>query len=111
MHCQVHSFQYLILLHLSKEKKTENKLDDNTSYFTGAYVPLTTNGKIMVDGMLTSCYADFDHDLAHLMVTPMQTFAEVIEWIFGIDLGFLVYVGTARQLGQLILPEGQYLSY
>ena len=81
------------------------------SYFTGVYVPLTTNGKIMVDGILTSCYADFDHDLAHLTITPIQKFAEVMEWIFGNDLGFSVYVGSARQLGQLMLPEGQYLSY
>ena len=57
--------------------------------------------------MLTSCYADFDHNLAHMMVTPMEKFAEVMEWIFGNDLGFSVYVGTARQLGQLILPYGQ----
>ena len=65
----------------------------------------------MVDGMLTSCYADFDHDLANLMTTPMQKVAEIMEWIFGTDFGFPVYVGTARQLGQLMLPDGQYWSY
>ena len=36
----------------------------------------------MVDGMLASCYADFPHDLAHLIVKPMQKFADVMEWIF-----------------------------
>ena len=91
--------------------KTGNNLENNTSYFVGAYVPLTANGKILVDGMLVSCYADFDHDLAHMMVTPMEMFAEVMEWIFGNYLGFPVYVGTARQLGQLILPDGQYWTY
>ena len=30
----------------------------------------------MVDGVLVSCYADFDHDLAHITITPMQKFAE-----------------------------------
>ena len=65
----------------------------------------------MVDGMLTSCYADCDHDLAHVMVTPMQKFAEAMQWIFGTDLGFPVYVGTARQLGQLLLPDKQFFSY
>ena len=79
--------------------------------FTGAYVPLTTEGIILVDGMLASCYADFDHDLAHLMITPIQKFAEIMEWIFGTDFGFSVYIDTARQLGQLMLPDGQYWNY
>ena len=75
-------------------------LDDNaTFFFTGAYIPLTTNGKIIVDEMLTSSYADIDHDLFHIMGTPMQTFTEVIEWIFGTDFGFPVYAVTAIQLG------------
>ena len=65
----------------------------------------------MVDGVLASCYADFDHDLAHITITPMQKFAEVMEWMFGSDYGFPVYVGTARQLGRLILPDKQYLNY
>ena len=78
--------------------------------FAGAYVPLTTEGTIVVDEMLASCYADFDHDLAHLIVKPMQKFAEMMDWIFGNELGFPVYVGTARQLGKLILPDGQFWS-
>ena len=65
----------------------------------------------MVDGVLASCYADFDHDLAHFTTTPMQNFADVTEWIFGNEFGFPLYVGTARQLGKLILPDGQYWSY
>ena len=65
----------------------------------------------MVDGILASCYADFDHDLAHLTILPMHRFAEVMEWIFGTDFGFQVYVGTTRHLGQLMLPDGQYWSY
>ena len=84
---------------------------DKTFFVAGAYVPLTAEGKIMVDGMLASCYADFDHDLAYLITTPMQKFAEIMEWIFGTDFGFPVYVGTTRQLGQLMLPDGQYWSY
>ena len=33
----------------------------------GAYVPLTEDGNILVDGVLASCYASFDHGLAHLI--------------------------------------------
>ena len=56
--------------------------------FLGAYVPLTMEGRIMVDEVLTSCYADFDPDLAHLTMISMQRFSEVLKWIFGEDTGF-----------------------
>ena len=59
----------------------------------------------MVDGVFTSCYADFDHDLAHFMMTPMQRFSQMLEWIFGIDVGFPVYVNIAREMGLLMLPD------
>ena len=79
--------------------------------FLGAYVPLTREGLIVVDGVLASCYADFDHDLAHLIMTPMQRFSKVMQWIFGDDTGFAIYVNTARELGILLLPDAQYWSY
>ena len=91
--------------------KTENKFQDNISFLPGVYVPLTEEGKIMADGILASCYAGFPHDLVHLAITPMQKFGEVMGWILGDDFGFPVYVGTAKQLGRLILPDGQYWSY
>ena len=69
-------------------------------------MPLTKEGNIIVDGVLTSCYADFNHDLAHLTMIPMQRFANVLQWIFGDDAGFPIYVIIARQLGFLLMPEG-----
>ena len=51
--------------------------------FLGAFVPLTKKGKIIVDGVLASCYAGFDHDLAHFLMSPMQHLSEVFEWTFG----------------------------
>ena len=41
-------------------------------FLSGAYVPLTEDGNIVVGGILASCYASFDHDLAHLAMVPMQ---------------------------------------
>ena len=86
-------------------------IQDNITFLPGAYVPLTAEGKIMADGILASCYAGFPQDLAHLTITPMQKFGEVMRLIFGDDFGFPVYVGTAKQLGKLILPDEQYWSY
>ena len=79
-------------------------------FFLGAYVPLTKDGKIVVDGVLASCYADFDHDLAHFTMTPVQWFPEAISWIFGDDTGFPLFVNMARELGMMMLPHGQYFS-
>ena len=33
-------------------------------------MPLTEEGNIVVDGVLASCYASFDHDLAHIAMVP-----------------------------------------
>ena len=74
--------------------------------FLGAYVPLTKEGKIIVDGVLASCYANFHHDLAHLTMLPMQQLSEVLEWIIGNDTGYPVYVSTAGVIGRFILPNG-----
>ena len=38
----------------------------------GAYDPMTLEGNIVVDGVLASCYASFDHDLVHLVTSPMR---------------------------------------
>ena len=81
-----------------------------TKPIAGAYVPLTKEGNIIVDGVLTSCYADFHHDVAHLTMTPMQRLAEALEWVFGADAGFSNYVNIAREFGILLFPDGQNWS-
>ena len=68
--------------------------------FPGLFAPLTNAGNIVVDGVLASCYADFDHDLAHIVMTPMRWFPEVFEWIFGNDNGFQVFVKVAEVVGE-----------
>ena len=74
--------------------------------FVGAYVPLTKEGMIIVDGVLTSCYAECDHDLAHLTMMPLQRFADALDWIFGNDNGFSSYANIAREWGIVLLPDG-----
>ena len=74
--------------------------------FPGAYVPLTMEGNIIVDGVLASCYASFHHDLAHIAMTPIRWFPGVIEWIFGEKNGSSVYVDLVGDLGRWLLPHG-----
>ena len=69
-------------------------------------MPLTREGNIVVDGVLASCYASFDHDLAHIVMEPIQWFPEIIEWIFGKDNGSSDYADIAKYLGRMILPDG-----
>ena len=59
----------------------------------------------MVDGVLASCYASFDHDLAHLMVTPMQWFPGMVEWMFEEVDGVPGYVTMVKSLGRAVLPS------
>ena len=78
----------------------------NLLFFLGTYIPLTTEGKIIVNGILASCYPAVDHDMIHIGMTPIQLFPEMIEWIFGDDKGFQAFVSILGHLGRPILPDG-----
>ena len=73
----------------------------------GVYVPLTREGNILVDGVLASCYASIDHDMAHITMTHIRWFPAIIQWIFGEDNGILTYAKTTEELAKWILPHGQ----
>ena len=58
----------------------------------------------MVDGVLASCYASVDHNVAHFSMTPLRLFPEIIEWIFGEHKEFQAYAKVAEKLGKWVLP-------
>ena len=55
----------------------------------------------MVDGILASCYASSDHDMAHFAMAPIQWFPEIIHWIFGEDEGSPIFVNILKGFGKL----------
>ena len=59
-------------------------------------------GKIVVDGVLASCYASCNHDLAHLGMTPIGSFPYIIELIFGNENGSLTYVNVVGDVGKIV---------
>ena len=82
-----------------------NELVMSVLVVSGAYVPLTMEGNIMVDEVLASCYASVDHTLAHFAMTPLQLFPQMVEWIIGGDNEIQDYVGMAKSVGRYLLPD------
>ena len=58
----------------------------------------------MVNGILASCYASFDHNLAHVVMAPLQWLTEIMELIFGEQNGSPVFVDIVKYLGRLAVP-------
>ena len=78
--------------------------------FSGAYVPVTMEGNIIIDGVLSSCYASTSHDLAHITMTPLRWFSWIMDWVFGVDNGSSVYVKVVEDFGRMVVPHGGYLE-
>ena len=78
-----------------------------SSFCSGAYTPLTKEGNIVVDGVLASCYAYVNHDVAHIGMTPIRWFPNMIQWVFDQDEGLSAFADTANELGKWILPYKQ----
>ena len=77
--------------------------------FPGLYAPLTVEGTIVVNGVLASCYASIEHDMAHLILKPMHFFPGMIKWIFAEDNGFSIMLKfVLNHMGRLMLPVGIY---
>ena len=78
------------------------------THFLGAYVPLTMEGNMIVDGVLASCYPSSHHDFAHFGMTPMRWFPEMTEWVFGENNGFGGFIHINEELAKWVFPIGQY---
>ena len=77
----------------------------------GAHVPLTTEGNIIVNGVLASCYASVNHDLADLGMAPIHWYPKIVQWVFGKDGGLSGFVKITKELSKLILPSEQLCQY
>ena len=71
--------------------------------FIGAYTPLKNEGTIVVDGVLASCHASINHDLAHIGMAPIRWFPKLMDLIFGEENGSTAYVYVATGIGRLAM--------
>ena len=53
----------------------------------------------MVDGVLASCYVFDDHDLAHLLMTPIRWFPKILPLLLGNNNGMHGFIGIAEDVG------------
>ena len=65
----------------------------------------------MVDGVLASTYAAFDHDLAHTALLPVRQFSAMTEWVFGEENESSVFVNILKGFSRKMLrPYGYSLK-
>ena len=69
----------------------------------------------MVNGIMASCYAISNHDLAHLILAPMQWHPDIMVWIFFIEKEspcyISIYIVVALQLikHKIIINKVKYV--
>ena len=75
---------------------------------TGVWAPLTTEGTLLVDDLIASCYAAFPHSLSDLALAPVKMFPRMLlddqESLMADGkrevVNLLIKMGTAIGLGQ-----------
>ena len=81
----------------------------NHIYPLGAYVPLTMEGNILVDGVLASCYASFDHDVQHIVMKPLLWFPSMVDMLLGEEKSMHAYVTILQHVsGVMSLQKSMY---
>ena len=74
-------------------------------FFSGAFVPLTTEGNILVDGVLASCYASFNHDIQQAVMKPLLWFPNIMDLLLGEGKSMHGYVTILQHLGGMMSPD------
>ena len=67
-------------------------------------------GNIVVDGVLASCYAIVDHDIAQIVMKPIQWYPDVTELVFGDENGVSAYINVLKIIGRWLLPQGSEIN-
>jgi len=81
---------------LTSNGQKETVLSVEESVERGAYAPLTEQGTVIVNGIVASCYANYQsHEMAHLVHPTVTSFTQFVNSY----LGYKDTTDMARQLG------------
>ena len=86
----------------------ETVIDVEHTTEKGTWAPLTMEGTLLVDGLLSSCYASFSHTVSDLALAPVKMFPRMLlddqESLMADGkrevVNLLIKMGTAIGLGQ-----------
>ena len=53
---------------------------------------MTMEGNILVDGVVASCYATFNHDIQHVVMKPLLWFPSIMDLLLGENKSMHSYV-------------------
>ena len=65
------------------------------------------DGNTVVDGILASCYASVDYNLAHIGMLPLRWFPTMMELLFGKENDNALYLNFAKEFSRFLLPYGK----
>ena len=71
-------------------------------FFPGAFVPLTMEGNILVDGVLASCYASFDHDIQHIVMKLLLWFPSIMDLLLGEEKSVHSYMTILGHVSEMM---------
>ena len=64
---------------------------------------MTMEGNIVVNGVLASCYAHYDHDVAHFALTPVYWFPGIVEALLNADNTTPEYLKAIEEVSSLFV--------
>ena len=59
-------------------------------------------GNILVDGVLASCYASFNHDIQHVVMKPLLWFPSMMDLLLGEEKAIHSYVTILQHVGEMM---------
>ena len=59
-------------------------------------------GNILVDGVLASCYASFNHDIQQVVMKPLLWFPSMVDLLLGEEKSLNSYVTILEHVGEMM---------
>lgn len=101
----------LIFIQSFEMTSTDVVVGVGMGYDLGAYAPVTSEGTLFVDGVLVSCFADFDdHEMAHYIMGPLRALYEMAPISMGANGHYIHWLlrSILRPVGVRLLGKEKF---